>query len=479
MRVVVKPDGTLAVQDGGQRGAYRATGTPDSPYTPIYGQTGLFGVCGVHPTLFNATVGPIGVEKILTWRSSREVSPIYRALTYIGSSGYSQDGSCGDCGTPEFKVCHQSACFGRVCQGTFEHAIDDIGMVMNQGVPRAALFGNITDPAGNVLLAQGQEITDAFTMELIGAAYNLRSRLAWMNWNGDPANSAGGYVEFPGLDRIINTGKRDELSGLLCEALDSYVRSYGNAVIGAAGAPSIVATIAGAIRTVRYRIQGMNKDPEAADIFIALHPRLWDQVAAAWACEYGLACRDEDATTYNNALELAQMRDDFMSNLYLTVDGRRYPVVLDNVMASSVGYLGDDTIYCGEIAILTRSLEGETILWGEYQNIEETASQVLAWFRSMFGTQPWAVTDGGRFFYAYDVEGGLCFDAKVLAKTRILCTMPQLQARITNVCALPLGTYPDYTGSGGIYEVEGGASTTPYLGMYGDCGELTVNGGEQ
>jgi hypothetical protein len=56
-----------------------------------------------------------------------------------------------------------------------------------------------------------------------------------------------------------------------------------------------------------------------------------------------------------------------------------------------------------------------------------------------------------------------------MTKPRVRMLMPQLAGRLTNVCCVPIGTYPDVTGSGGIYEVGGGATTTPPNYLYGDC----------
>lgn len=468
MKVVVRKDGTLAVEQS----SVRADGTP-SNIAPIYGPGGLFGICGDHPTLFNATVGPMGVESILTWVGSDETDPTYSALVDINSSGYAQSGLCSDCGTPSFSRCTQSACFGRLCQGTNEHAIDQLGLRTNRGVSRKVLFGDITDPAGNVLAPQGSTITDAFTLDLIGAAYNLRRMLGDLIWTGDPANNAGGYMEFPGLVNIINTGKRDVLSGALCDGLDSYVRSYGSNVVGAAGSPSILSYLRGMVRSINYRIQGINKNSADAEQYLVMHPRLWDCVAAAAACEFGLVC-NTGSTTNQDAVEVAERLERMLSGMYIRIDGRDYPVVLDNLMPSSIGYLGDDTIFCGDIALLTTTLEGELLLHGEYQDFDMTTREIVNWFQSMFGARPWAVTDGGRFLYAYDVEGGLCVDAKVVTAPRIRAYMPQLLGRITNVCCAPEGFYPDVTGTGGIYELGGGSSSTPVTGLYGDCGTLTV-----
>ncbi len=465
----VRGDGVLVLDQGGGNpvAPYRATGVPTGT-SPLYGAGGLFGVCGMDPVLVNACVSPIGIESWLTWVSSNIESPIYDALTSIQSSGYSQSGMCTDCGTPSFAECAQTACFGRVCQMTNEHALDQLGMRMNPGVPRMALFGNITDAAGNVLIAQGQPIQDAFTLEIMAAAYNLRHLVAQYMWSGNPANNAGGHWEFPGFQILVNTGKTDALTGLACDGLDSYVWSYG-AVIGAAGAGSIVDYFTAAYRSLRFRMEAAGLDSRTADMRIWMHPRHWDCVADAYACSYGLTCTNMGAATRNDAMAIAAFRDQMRAEMFVPIDGDRVPVGLDSQIPLTAVSVGSDTGFRGDIYFLTKEIDGRTIIWGEYQNLQQTASATLAWFRRMFGSSPIAVTDGGRYFVAPTTEGGLCVDARVFVKPRLLIRMPQFQGRITNVTCVPLGTYPDVTGSGGIYERGGGPSTKPYLYLYGDC----------
>ncbi len=465
----VRSDGVLVLDQGGGSpiAPYRATGTPTGT-SPLYGAGGLFGICGVDPVLVNACVSPIGIESWLTWVASDIESPIYDALTQIESSGYAQSGMCTDCGRPSFRECAQTACFGRVCQMTNEHALDQLGMRMNPGVPRMALFGNITDAAGNVLIPQGQPIQDAFTLEVMGAAYNLRHLVAQYLWTGNPANNLGGHWEFPGFQIIVNTGKVDALTGIACNGLDSYLFPY-NAIIGAAGAGSIVDFFTSAYRTLRFRMEGGGFDARSADMRIWMHPRHWDCVADAYACLYGLVCNNMGAATRNDAMALAEFRDRMRAEMAVPIDGDWVPVGLDTQIPLTTVSVGNETGFRGDIYFLTKSIDDRTILWGEYQNLASTASATLAWFRRMFGSSPIAVTDGGRYFVAPTVEGGLCVDARVFVKPRLLCRMPQFQGRITGVTCVPLGQYADVTGSGGIYERGGGPSSKPYMYLYGDC----------
>lgn len=470
MNIVVRPDGALALS---QDSAIRATGTAlNTP--PIYGHGGLFGMAGIDPVVVNAMVGPIGLEAELSFFGSDVQTPFYDSLMYIGSSGYAQSTLCGDCGKPSFKEAVQTACFGRLCQQTNEHAVDMIGMKATFATRRVALFNPVTDAAGNIVIPKGSEIQDKFLLEVAGMGYGLRNRVATELWTGNPVNNLGGHWEAPGLLLIINTGKTDAASGIAAPGLDSYVASYGNAVIGAVGSPSIVSSMAAMVRSVGFRASSANLNTGTLDDMFVIHPRHWDCVADAWACEYGLKCQNTtvSAETRNDSMSLAKIRDEIRSTMSLPVDGRRIRVVLDSQLPSTPVPYGNVNAWRGSIIYLIRSIEGEMILWGEYQDFNKTFGASMAWLKSMVGNVPLTITDGGRFIIAGDFHNGLCFDARVLTKTRYISRMPWLLGRLDDVACVPLGTYPDVTGSGGLYDNQGGTQFKPYLGIYGDCGNL-------
>jgi hypothetical protein len=162
------------------------------------------------------------------------------------------------------------------------------------------------------------------------------------------------------------------------------------------------------------------------------------------------------------------MRDRFMAESVLPIDGRDYPVIIDNLMSVSRSAHGNGTKHCSDIFILTTQVEGQRALWGEYLNFNEVGGAALAYLRQLFGNNPIAITDGGRFAHAPTFSGGFCFDVRTLMSTRIVARMPQLQGRVQNVCAKPLynKAYPDVTGSDDTYELAGGVSTKPYLYLY-------------
>lgn len=458
------------------KGAVRkADGTPVSTY--LYSEGGLFGSCKNDPVLINAMVGPMGYEAKLQWFGTIFENPIVESLTYIGHSTYAQATVCGDCGVPTIRRCATTSCFGRICQMTNEMQFDQLGLKANQNVPTLALYGAVTDPAGNVIIGQGDAITNLFTLELAAVAYNLRRQVGVDMWTGNPTGNAGGRQFMTGFDLLINTGHADALTGIACDGLDSVIYNYGNAVVGAAGSASIVADISGIVRSILYRITTAGFSEDGAIIDIVMHPTLWDCVADAWACEYGLQCNSwtssQTRVMQNDALAVAQLRDDFRNGMYLPVDGRNYPVTLDNGIAVTNRPVGNNTARCSSIYVITRVLPGApnggVITFGEFQDFQASAGEAMAYFRQNFGAVPVTVTDGGRFAHAPTTSGGFCFDARILTKPRVRMLMPQLAGRVTNVCCIPNGTYPDVTGSGGIYEVDGGPVTSPPNYLYGDC----------
>jgi len=457
----------------------KASGTPITTY--LYEEGGLFGSCKNDPVLINALVGPHGYMGKMQWVGTVNENPITESLTSIASSTYDQSTMCYDCGKPTIKRCAQTTCFGRICQQTQEMVFDEIGVRANRNVPTLAFYGNLTDPSGNILIAQGQPVTNMFTLQAAAAGYNLRRQVGVDIWTGNPAGNAGGRWFMTGFDLLINTGKVDALTGFACNALDSIIRNYGNAVVGATGSPSIVAQVSAIVRSILYRIQTAGFDSSTAQIDIVMHPTLWDCVADAWACEYGLTCQSTSTTTTmeNNSLALAELRDEFKNGLFLRIDGENYPVTLDNGITVTNLPHGNVTKRCSSIYVITRVLPGAPqvtdspgggiITWGEYQDMQASGGDVIAWFRNTFGASIVDVTDGGRFAVAPTTSGGFCFDVRVLTKPRVRMTMPHLAGRVTNVCCVPLGTYPDASGSGGIYEVDGGVSFTPPNYLYGDC----------
>lgn len=474
--------GLLAKRQADPGMVRKADGTPDIT-NYLYQSGGLFGTCDADRTLINAMVGPVGYEAVLQWFGTNYVNEITDTLVGVESTTDAQATICGDCGTTSFKKCAQGTCLGRICQMTPEMVIDEIGQFAHANIPTKALFGPLTDAAGRTMVPQGGEIKNEWALAVAGAGYSLALYNSTDMWSGNPAANTAGRWYMTGFDLLINTGKIDLRSGLACDAMDSIIVNYNNQIVGAAGSTSIVDSLASVIRSIRFRIQGMRLQPNSATIDIVMHPVTFDCFAAAYACEYGLTCQSFTANTgTSNNIDSVMARDRanaVIATQVINIDGRPYKIYLDSQMPITNGSVGSTPVRCGEIAVITRVLPGAPkgsaspgggiITWGEYQDFRRTAGDTIAWLKQETGGTHFDITDGGRFIVTRNVHGTGCFDARILTKTRVRLSMPQLAGRITNVCCNPLGTYPDVSGSGGAYEVDGGASTSPEAYPYGPC----------
>lgn len=450
-------------------GVTKADGTPVTTYA--YTEGGLFGTCKQDPVLINAMVGPYGYMGKLQWIGTDVENPIVQSLTYIGTSGYSQSDACGACGTPTIQRCAQSSCFGRYCQSTEEFAFDELGLRANANVPQLALYGNITDPEGNVLIGQGDRIQNLFTLHMGAAGYNLRREIGQQVWVGNPSNNLGGYWEMTGFDLLINTGKTDALTGETCAALDSTLLDFGGNEASTEG--DIVRYLSALVQRIIMRIETAGFNSDGAGIDIVMHPVLWECVARAFACAADIRCEmwtsSEIRAVTNDALAVEERLARFKNSKVLPIYGKEYPVTLDNGISYSS--VGDE--FQSDIYVITRTLpggpNGGTITYGEYQDFEQTAGPALRDLRNWAGYEPIRIVDGGRFAVAGTDSGGFCFDAKVLTKPRIRMLMPQLSGRVQNVNCNPTLDPIDPTGSDGDYEVDGGSTWVPSNTLYGDC----------
>lgn len=450
----------------------KANATPNSG-PDLYDEGGLFGRCDGEGTLINAVVGASGIEQKLVWRGTDVQHNIIEMLTLLDSTGFAQSTVCGDCGKPQYKICHQVSCFARICQSTDTFQADALGLKKTSNNPMRVLFGNVTAPDGTVLLKMGQQIDDLFLLQLGIAGYDLRGRVAYEIWNGT-GGTAGGYTSMTSLPTLINTGYGDAtVYGVACDALDSLIISYGSNQVGATGAPSLYQYLARVVRGLAYRARAGGFQWETANVIIAISHQLVDCFFDAFACQYGQVCNNTDQPTQNNSMEVARLRDQMRDGMFVTIDGRRYQVVVDPFIPYHQHSAGNTTLNCSDIYVLTTRINGREVLWGEYQDFRKTLGNEIAWFQKNFGGATWSVIDNGRYLMWPTASNGICFDARLLVKPRLVAQMPWLSGRLTDVCCAQIAGYPDPTLGDGLYTVDGGVEDTPVQSLYGPCAQQT------
>jgi hypothetical protein len=444
----------------------KASGVPDVN-APLYQSGGLFGRCDGPSVLINAMVGPIGYEGHLDWIGTRNEREIVDALTDISESGSEQNANCGDCVSVSLSACGQFYCFGRFCRQTAELQFDSLGLYANENVPVKALFGNITDSLGNVLLNRGEQITDAFFLQSRAAAYALRLKNSTLLWAGDPVNSNGQYNEYRGFEDLVNSGKFDIYTQLDCDALDSFLLNFQNNQPAADGTWSIQNYARRMVNNHMIRAERAGLDWNTADMDIVMTPNLWDCVVRAISCSGIELCSVTSPNSVTVSGDEARRRhEDLMARRVWPILGREYPVVLDSQITETTGQANG---ICSDVFFITKRINGEEITYGQYQDFNQTYGSIRNELRSLFGSDDIAITDNGRFALVRDNSRG-CFDVQVYTKPRIVARMPWLLGRIQNVCCSVLGEpFPDVTGSGRVYEKDGGRTSVPVPTLYGSC----------
>jgi len=458
-------------QSGGYAYGQKATGTPTLA-NYLYENGGLFGRCDGTSTLINALVGPIGYEKVLTWVGTDTEREFVDAWSDIDITSGEQSTVCGNCQTASMRACAQFYCFGRFCRQSQELQFDRIGLRANAGVPIRNLFGSITGPDGSVLVPQGAPLSDDFYVQTALVGYALRLRNAQLLWSGNPTNNAGAYSEFSGFQLLVNTGKFDAYTQLACNALDSFLLNFANNAPAADGTYAIRQWFHRIMNQFRIRADRAGLDWDTAAMDIVMTPNLWDCIARVYACAGVDLCTLTNAqnNTVQNADQAQSRYEQYLSTMQLPIDGKLYPVVLDSQIPETTGQANG---ICSDIYFITREISGRTITYGNYQDFNKTYGRTRNEMVSMFGSDDIAITDNGRFSLVRSNERG-CFDIQAYTKPRIVMEMPQLSGRIRNVCCNVLGQpFPDPTGSGRVYELGGGRTTTPVPTLYGTSGQGT------
>ena|SRR3990167_2251456 len=446
----------------------KADGTPIGSY--LYEAGGLFGRCDGASTLINALVGPIGFEKVLLWTGTNTEKEFVDAWTDIVITSGEQSAVCGDCQTVSMRACAQFYCFGRFCRQSEELQFDRIGVMANSSVPIRNLFGSITGPSGEVLVPMGSAISDDFYTQSAMVGYAIRLKNSQLLWNGNPVNNTGAYQEYNGFQNIINTGKFDAYTQQYCDALDAFLINVNYNALTADDSVTTSARVLfrRMVNQFRLRAERGGLDWDSAEMYIVMTPNMWDCVARVYACSGVDLC----AVTGQNRIVInadqAQARyEEYLTRMSLPINGKWYPVVLDSQIPETTGQPNG---ICSDIYFITTTLSGRTVTYGQFQDFNKTYGRVRNELTAMFGSDDIAITDNGRYAVVRDNTRG-CFDIQIYMKPRLVAEMPQLTGRLRNVCCNVAGQpFPDVTGSGRVYELDGGRSVTNVPVLYGNSG---------
>ena len=406
-----------------------------STYTPLHGSSGVFAGPGLERDVITAHMRPHGLAGQIPMFPSVDENPIFASLTGVTDDvGSEPDTACEDAPTGYIKGCNLTARFGMLRRDTNTIEMDDVMKRVNRGdftdlVLHGRLLGLANlEPSG---LNEAQVMNVVTMSEMVQTGVRAERRLGTQFWQG----TYGTGTEFPGLDSQIATGIKDVDTGTLCPALDSDVKDYNYAAIGA----SIVTYLSQLEWYLNYNATSMGLDP--VQWVISMRPDLWFELTALWPCAYNTTkCSpavDTNSTVYLDGRENTVERDNMRNGMYIDINGRRYPVVVDtgifehtNVNNGNLG-LGEyaSTIYMVPLTIAG----GMPVTYRQYLDYRQAQPDISL----LKGMETFFWTDNGLYSWALE-QVKWCYKLALKTEQRVILRTPQLAGRIDHVKYSPL-----------------------------------------
>lgn len=427
----------------------KAAGSSPSPYF-VHGPGGILSPPGIRQDVMNAMQLPIGIQKDLPLRLSRDASPVFPIMTgETVNTGSQPGGACDDAKQPgELKVCNQVWTFGRQVMDSQILQADRPGLINNRGeFTDMRLVG---DPFTNLDVPQPLNAQEALRTEVGKKLYELYTgfmlEYSPLLYTGDPSNTTGntGYIEYSGLDKIINTGYQDAFIQQACPAADSTIVNFGSSPITG----NEVQIVTDIVETTAYlnwiaKRTGMGNLQDGSfklrlsmryEMFRAL-TQIWPCVYMTYRCTFGSTT---NATNFVDANMQQKMRDDMRNGVYsgndvgdayLLVDGMPIQVTLDDNITETVP---SANVFQSDIYFIPMSVRGgRPVTYMEYFDLNAPGGMrdvTQAWAPNQF-----EIIGNGRYWLHRKPPTNECVQVRLGAKPRLICETPYLAARLTNV----------------------------------------------
>jgi hypothetical protein len=397
--------------------------------SPLYGCSGLFGLCGPDDIIGWS----MRDDPMVTWLGfypDQFCEKSIKGLTYIdqaGTAAGSVEGTvygsaCADPPTSEKGVC--------------EYYIGDFGTlracgegvdVSNLGVRKCDKQPVYTLPIEGIGPVR---IDNDLDLETLAGALLVKHEVSREIITGDK-NTA---YQFDGLVNLVKTGYVS-IKGNRCEAMDSVITDWGNDDMTGAvnGHGSIITKVRDMWRRIKWRIQQSSLGmPAEGDVVLAMPSWLAYQFLdewAFWSFKNSTGATGKIVTFDGYALR--DTLDKFSGGLYgagyINIDGFNIHILPHDWAPVSQSAPS----FCSDIYLLTRNLGGRQVLMGQYVPVDVGADAV-------------AKAAGARYFGTESMQGGralrwltydnACVKPCILFRPRLFLETPWAQGRIENVC---------------------------------------------
>lgn len=437
---------------GVQKDAY-GTGVAQANQAQLFYVTnGLFADATLDATVINATIQPtVALANMLpVVLDNREVIK-WSYITGVDEGADTLPDEPCDFGPSPGGVTAAYAFVepGRYSVSTSTIEIDQIIRKANRGVHEDLyLLGTVR---GVSAMPTPEQLSDrafvqraAVRRQMMLAGRKLQRTLLKAFWQGDPSDAAqntvgGGRKAFLGLDIQISAdyGTLSHVSGTNKTALNSVVYDWDEECVNTTNAT--LGNIYEALKSMEYtlwsRANHMGLLP--VTMSIVMRPELWYDLLQVLPCQaLQGGCSDVQVTAEANTTVVEIFRQNMASRMELTLNGRTYPIVLDDFITGSYvnGTAGEFTT-TSTIYFVPMVAAGETMLyWSlmDYRLIDQQLAPVPGAARSMMAG--W--TDSGRFHHSVGLGGnGRCFKIDTKIEPALVLKAPQLAGKIIGVNA--------------------------------------------
>lgn len=341
--------------------------------------------------------------------------------------------------TSEISELIEQACHGRYENFFF---VGDLGFSDTRGVSNRP----------NVLTTDDRRliIEAALRKEMADMGISLELQLGTDAWTGTPANdtAGGGGRYFWGMNNLIRNDwdTTGDFTGFLtastgdqadCARLNSVVLDYGDNIVGD-GTESIYQFVQSLELSVYNRSTYTRLNP--VSWAFVMHPTMWDTLIQFWPCEFmadGCPTSSGADLVTNDGVQQS-IRDEMRATQSLTVNGRTYPVLLDDYMViEETAGAGSSFNYTSSIWMVPYTVRGDVpVLMMQHYDYTLTNPRFmerLAGIPEIEGLNLSAAwTDGGRYLMTLQ-QTNFCFQLHILTRPRMVFLAPHLAGRIDNV----------------------------------------------
>lgn len=441
----------LQAQRQANQERFKASGT--NPGIPPTGSNGLFNTPGLDPNIISTYIPPTGIEEFLEAnghvRITNYTAPDFGIITgQTTATGENPTQPCDE-NVPvagSLKLCQQSWPLGEMTLKSQVIRLDTAGQLVNRSDMVDGRLVNDpfnTQVASQIASVQPQDIFRSTVAKLtVELANDFKRQFATLIWDGNPANtagSAGGYIEFNGLNRIINTGYRDSVTQTLCPAADSLVLDFNDGIVQ--NDPSLVLRYF--VETYRDR-QLLAQQTRFGAVAWAwtMRRQLFLALTEIWPCAYyTYRCytpSPNGSTVISlSGTEQANFRDEMRIGQFLLIDGQRVPVIIDETLDETNHANGNFSSNAYLVPLAAPGRLGDTngqLTYIEYFDYRGTYGMMGELTRlGIIQEGTYRVSPDGRFIAMLMSPVAFCRQILMRTRKRIICRTPFLAARIDNL----------------------------------------------